>query len=187
MSAREPEPGSTARPVSPARPAQRPGYEPPVERLLRPTPYDPRMRRPGTTVAGAALVLLGALVGLWMIGDLLTHWREYAGTISLELDGVPLDPETINASLWVVVAAIGVSVVVQLVCSMLILRGHNVARVIVMTASAVSISAAFVSWWARDQEITLRTTLPSLAVDILVLLALSSRSAAAYARRNQKR
>ena len=45
---------------------------------------------------------------------------------------------------------------------------------------------AFVSWWVRDQEITLQTTLLSLAVDILVLLALSSRSTAAYARRREK-
>ncbi|GAA3026105.1 hypothetical protein [Microbacterium dextranolyticum] len=186
MTFHDDEPEPTARPARPEHPAQRPGYEP-VERLLRPTPYDPGMRRPATTVAGAALVLLGALVGLATIVDLLVHWREYAGTIEIELDGVTLDPEMIDASLWIVVAGVALSAAVQLVCSLLILRGHNIARVLVMTVSAISISAAFASWWARDQEITLRTTLPSLAVDILVLLALSSRSAAAYARRNQKR
>ena len=169
-----------------ARPPQRPAYEP-VERLLRPTPYDPGMQRPASTVAGAALVLLGALVGLATIADLLVNWRHYTGTIDVELDAVALDPELVDASLWVVVGAVGLSVLVQLVCSVLILRGRNIARVVVMTVSVISISTVFVSWWARDQEVTLHTTLPSLAVDILVLLALSSRSAAAYARRNQKR
>ena len=37
------------------------------------------------------------------------------------------------------------------------------------------------------EEITLEGTFVSLSLDILVLLALSSRSAAAYARRNERR
>lgn len=131
-------------------PAQRPAYEP-VDRLLRPTPYDPDMPRPATTVAGACLVLLGALVSVLSMIDLAAHWRSYAASIVLELDGVAPGPEVFDASL-----------------------------------AAISIVTAFVSWWVRDQEITLQTTLLSLAVDILVLLALSSRSAAAYARRREK-
>ena len=42
-------------------------------------------------------------------------------------------------------------------------------------------------WWAQGQEITINGALLSLSLDILVLLALSSRSAAAYARRNERR
>lgn len=91
-----------------------------------------------------------------------------------------------DASLWVVLVGLGVVTMIELACGILIFRGSNAARVLVMVVTAISISTAFVSWWARDQEITLQTTLLSLAVDILVLLALSSRSAAAYARRAEK-
>ena len=166
-------------------PAQRPAYEP-IDRLLRPTPYDPDMRRPATTVAGACLVLLGAVVSVLSMVDIATNWHTYLKSIVLEIGGAVPTPDVVNASLAVILGVIGVKAVVELVCGLLILRGSNAARVLVMIVSAISISAAFVSWWARDQEITLQTTLLSLAVDILVLLALSSRSAAAYARRREK-
>ena len=166
-------------------PAQRPAYEP-IDRLLRPTPYDPDMRRPATTVAGACLVLLGAVVSVLSMVDIATNWHTYLKSIVLEIGGAVPTPDVVNASLAVILGVIGVTAVVELVCGLLILRGSNAARVLVMIVSAISISAAFVSWWARDQEITLQTTLLSLAVDILVLLALSSRSAAAYARRAEK-
>ena len=166
-------------------PAQRPAYEP-IDRLLRPTPYDPDMRRPATTVAGACLVLLGAVVSVLSMVDVATNWHTYLKSIVLEIGGTVPTPDVVNASLAVILGVIGVTAVVELVCGLLILRGSNAARVLVMIVSAISISAAFVSWWARDQEITLQTTLLSLAVDILVLLALSSRSAAAYARRREK-
>ncbi|WP_448236133.1 hypothetical protein [Microbacterium paulum] len=166
-------------------PAQRPAYEP-IDRLLRPTPYDPDMRRPATTVAGACLVLLGAVVSVLSMVDIATNWHTYLKSIVLEIGGAVPTPDVVNAALAVILGVIGVTAVVELVCGLLILRGSNAARVLVMIVSAISISAAFVSWWARDQEITLQTTLLSLAVDILVLLALSSRSAAAYARRREK-
>ena len=166
-------------------PAQRPAYEP-IDRLLRPTPYDPDMRRPATTVAGACLVLLGAVVSVLSMVDIATNWHTYLKSIVLEIGGAVPTPDVVNASLAVILGVIGVTAVVELVCGLLILRGSNAARVLVMIVSAISISAAFVSWWARDQEITLQTTLLSLAVDVLVLLALSSRSAAAYARRREK-
>ena len=51
----------------------------------------------------------------------------------------------------------------------------------------ISISASFLQWWAGGHEITITTTLLSIGLDILILLALSSRSAAAYARRNEHR
>jgi len=171
--------------VSAPGPAQRPAYEP-IDRLLRPTPYDPDMRRPATTVAGACLVLLGAVVSVLSMVDIATNWHTYLKSIVLEIGGAVPTPDVVNASLAVILGVIGVTAVVELVCGLLILRGSNAARVLVMIVSAISISAAFVSWWARDQEITLQTTLLSLAVDILVLLALSSRSAAAYARRREK-
>ena len=56
-----------------------------------------------------------------------------------------------------------------------------------MFLSVISITSAFLQWWTSDLQITLRTSLLSTALDTLILLALSSRSAAAYARRNEQR
>lgn len=128
----------------------------------------------------------GALVSVLTLLDVALHWRTYLEGLSRDIDGLSPTADVYDASLWVVLVGLGVVTVIELACGILIFRGSNAARVLVMVVTAISISTAFVSWWARDQEITLQTTLRSLAVDILVLLALSSRSAAAYARRAEK-
>jgi len=56
-----------------------------------------------------------------------------------------------------------------------------------MVFAVVSISTAFTTWFLREQEITLRTSLLAVGLDVLILLALSSRSAAAYSRRRERR
>ena len=165
---------------------RRPAYEPPL-RLLRPTPYDPDMPRPAATVAGGVMVLLSAAVTVLMMVDLAAHWRGYAEEALRDLDGIVPSADVFDASLALILAVLGAIALVEAVCGVLILRGGNAARVLVMAVATVSIVTAFVSWWVQGQEITLQTTLLSLAVDILVLLALSSRSAAAYARRREKR
>jgi hypothetical protein len=55
------------------RPERRPSYEP-VTRLLQPIAHDPKMPRPSTTVTGAALVLLSALVGIASMVELAVNW-----------------------------------------------------------------------------------------------------------------
>jgi hypothetical protein len=52
-----------------------------------------------------------------------------------------------------------------------------------MVFATLSITLSAIDYFGADAEITLRTTLITLALDILVLLALSSRNARAYARR----
>jgi len=173
-------------PTVPESHEKRPAYEP-VTRLLQPLARDPQMRRPAATVAGAGLVLLSAIVGVASMADLATHWGSIADEVVLDLDGVELTPDVVGVALAVVLIAAGLTVVVDMICALLIFRGSNLARVAVMTVAVLSISTTFAGWWARDQEITLFTTFPVLALNILVLLALSSRNAAAYARRNEKR
>ncbi|WP_447348634.1 hypothetical protein, partial [Salmonella enterica] len=67
----------------------------------------------------------------------------------------------------------GFFVVVDLVLALFIYLGRNWARVLVLIVSTISIVSAFVSWWAQGQQLTLDGSLTTLALDILVLLALS--------------
>lgn len=166
-------------------PAKRPSYEP-ARRLLRPTGYDPEMKRPVTTVAGAVLVFLRAVVGLLFVAELALNWNLVATQSAIAIDGLD-DAEAIGVGLTVVLVLVAVVILVDVVFAVFILRGHNWARIIVMIVAVLSISAAFTSWWLEDLEITLKTSLLSTALDTLILLALSSRSAAAYARRNEQR
>lgn len=170
----------------PERPRKRAAFEP-AARLAQPVGFDPEMKRPVTTVVGGVLVLLRVLAGVLWLAAVAFNW----GDISAALDAALGEGTLIfSTSGWVpaaVLAVLGAPLAVTAVLAVLILRGQNLPRVLVMMFCTVSISAAFVAWWVQGQDIRLETTLLTLSFDILVLLALSSRSAAAYARRNERR
>lgn len=166
-------------------PPKRPSYEP-ARRLLRPPRYNPDMKRPVTTVTGSVLVFLRAAVGLLFLAELGLKWNTVATSSAIAIDGLTR-AEAAGVGLTIVLGFVLALIVVDVVFAVFILRGHNWARVVVMIVAVLSISTAFVSWWLEDLEITLKTSLLSTALDTLILLALSSRSAAAYARRNEQR
>jgi hypothetical protein len=167
-----------------SEPAKRPAYEP-AARLLQPTRYNPGMRRPISTMAGSALVALRVVAGvIWIVGIL--HGRH----IPLVDMFIPDGATAIEAAYAPVVSiVVGMSLALYTVLAVFIFLGRNWARVTVMFLSLFSITGAFVGWWADGQQITLTsgTSVVAVSLDILILLALSSRTAAAYARRNEKR
>ena len=169
-------------------PQKRPAFEAPGA-LSAPVPP---MRRPLSTTAGAALVLLRVVAGVvWMLSATL-GWEGWVSSFAADLStdaepDVELSDGTLGTSLVVFVTVVGIVLLVEAIFGLLILWGRNFPRLVVMIISVLSISTAFTGWWVQGQEIRLSTTLVTLALDILVLLALSSRSAAAYARRRDPR
>ena len=169
----------------PLVPDKRPAYEP-AARLLRPPAHDPNMRRPVTTVAGAVLVLLRAASGVLVLAGLAVGWDALLTQPGTVIEGFASTEEGRQAALLVVLAIGGALLLFDVVLAVFVLRGHNWARIVVMVVAVISISTSFFAWWAQGQEIRVDEAYVSLALDILVLLALSSRSAAAYARRNER-
>lgn len=163
-------------------PRKRPAFEP-AARLLTPTGYDPDMKRPASIVAGTALVLLSAIAGAVVLLGVVFSWNDLIANPDANFDGFDPTPEGRASGFAIVVGAAAAAVVADLVLAVFVYLGRNWARVIVMLFAVVEISGYFVTWWAQGQEITLGGTFLSVAIDILLLLALSSRSAAAYARR----
>jgi hypothetical protein len=166
-------------------PNKRAAYEP-AARLLRPAGHDPDMPRPISTVAGVVLVLLRVLAGVVVIIGIVAGWDDLVHSADVAIDGLDATPEATQAALWIIVVVGGLFLAVDAVLAFLIYRGRNWPRIVVMLISTISIISSFVAWWAADEEITLQGTFLSLSLDILVLLALSSRSASAYARRNER-
>ncbi|MBN9216040.1 MAG: hypothetical protein ABS62_10675 [Microbacterium sp. SCN 70-200] len=164
-------------------PDKRMSYEA-AGKLLEPTGYNPRMPRPAAIVAGAALVLaraiIGTLAGLGTFGAWDGTLRN-AGTVVDMLVAVLSD---LFGSVTVAVIAVGLT---GLAISVGLFLGWNAVRVLVMVAAVVDICVSFASWLAHGGAFELFGDKTAVAVDILVLLALSSRSAAAYARRNEHR
>ena len=166
-------------------PHKRPAFEPASE-LLKPVSHDPEMKRPPSTVAGVMLVFLRVLAGLIVLAMILLDWRSTVAELDVEIEGVPNTAGLAQGVLIGVVIFLGVVLIVDAALALFILTGHNWARVTVMAFSAISITGAFIQWWSEDQEITISGSLLTLGLDILILLALSSRSAAAYARRKER-
>lgn len=169
-----------------ANPDKRPAYEP-ASRLLQPTVYDPAMPRPAATIAGTVLVLLRVVAGAVVLAALAVGWDQFVDDTEFVLDGSDLSGQSSGLGLALVLGVGAAVLVVDLVLALFLFLGRNGARMWVMIIATFSISTSFVAWWAQGQEITLQGTFLSLAIDILILLALSSRSAAAYARRNERR
>lgn len=167
-------------------PHKRPAFEP-AARLLRPPGYNPDMPRPASTVAGVVLVLLRVAAGVFVIAGLGTAWEEALDSASVTLDAVEATAEVIQVGFWIAVGFGVIAIALDALFALLIYRGHNWPRVFVMAIATISIATSFFAWWTIGDEITIEGTFLSLSLDILILLALSSRSAAAYARRNQRR
>ena len=138
--------------------------------------------RPGPIIGGTVLVLLRAAAAvLWSIGFAVT-WPETVASLDL-----PPDVGDLRVVLWILLGFLGLWTLLLLGLARWLWRGSNRARLLVMIWTTLSISAAAVGYFSMGEEITVRTTLLTLALDILVLLALSSRDARAWARRARPR
>lgn len=165
---------------------KRPAFEPPAvlaERVVPPV----TMRRPPATTFGALLVLLRVIAGFVWLASLALQWdRVLRDDLHIEIEGAS-EAEAADILLIVVLALGGLILAIDLGLGVLVYFGNNAARVAVMILATLSITISAIDYFGGGEDITLRTTLITLALDILVLLALSSRAARAYARRPQPR
>ncbi|MCB0886873.1 MAG: hypothetical protein KDB41_08835 [Propionibacteriaceae bacterium] len=153
-------------------------------RLLQREETDPNMTRPAATVVGAVLVLVRAAIGAVVLAGVMRGWD---GLLSAVDSAVEVLGFASDGAPWLraVVFSLGAALLLfQAVLAVLILRGSNWARVLVMFVAVFDIYTTFIAWLTREQELTLSGSIYSLAIDILILLALSSQAAASYARRN---
>jgi hypothetical protein len=142
------------------------------------------VKRPQSTAFGAILMCARSVSGVVFIVVAASDLSTFARSLVLEGEGgAPLDDASTRAVMIVLLATYGVALLFYLSVAMFVFLGHNWARILAMAGATISILIAFADYWNNGVEITLRTTLTSLTLDILVLLALSSTSARQYARR----
>lgn len=148
-----------------------------VERLVAAEdPSRAPASRPGSIVGGVILLLLRALSVVPSALALVATWSSSRRELDLET-GAESD-----LVLALALAMLGVWAVVLLFLSWLVWRQNNAARLLVMLWVSISIIVAAVTHFTGGEHITIRTTLMTLSLDILVLLALSSRAARAWSR-----
>jgi hypothetical protein len=144
-------------------------------------PTDSRDRRPAPTVVGAVLVTVrGLFAGLVLLIAVLSR-DEVVAAISRAVPG--LSAEAAGAAHIAVVVVLGALTAFELLVAWRILLGGNGARVLAMSVSSVAIVVQALALVAGGADITVRTNLVGLSLDILLLLALSSHRARTYALR----
>lgn len=165
---------------------KRPAFESPAV-LATPVTPPVSMPRPAATAFGALVVWGRVAAGIAWLVALGLGWDDIVRTeLEIELEGLDIQAAS-DLVLTLVIVAGSVVLAVELMLALLIWRGSNWARITVMFFSTVSIVVAWIDSVTGSSEITLRTTFITLALDILVLLALSSRNARTYARRPRQR
>ena len=86
--------------------SKRPAYEPAARLFERPR-YDPDMRRPPSTVAGAAIVLLRVIAGVVWLAALALQWPELLKDSDVVIDGASVGPEGTSVGLVIVFVIFG--------------------------------------------------------------------------------
>lgn len=145
------------------------------------------MKKPQATIIGAVLMCGRAVSGFAVIAVEAVFIKEYARILIIDGQDAPLTDQEAIAVMAVLLGAYGFALLVYFVLAVFVFLGHNWARIMSMAYATISIIVAFLDWWDNGVEITLRTTLLTLALDILILLALSSTTAREYARRPRGR
>lgn len=132
-------------------------------------------KRPIATTLGALFVFARGFVGLFWLAGFYLVWPDFAAE-----EGLAEDLSTVT--LWVVLAFGAFASIVSMSIAALVYRGSNWARLVELFGVTFSIISSAVGYFANGEKITIETTLLTLALDILVLLALSSRDARSWAR-----
>ena len=141
---------------------------------------DSRDKRPAPIAVGALFVFGRGLSALYFAAVVALSPGLFADELSA------LTPAELTIGVGIIAAVPAVFAVAEIVLAWQIFVGRNWARLIAMTFSTVAILSQAVTVLAGGPGITLQTNLPGLALDILLLLALSSERALVYARRERK-
>lgn len=142
------------------------------------TPTDVGDRLPVATGFGSAIALVRALAYI-LIAVLAVASADGTGALA----DTWVDDEDLQVFVYSV-ATIGlVAAVLDAALAIAVLRGHNWARLSLMAVCTFTATSAFVATVGRDGRPVGLANLPTLSASILVLLALSSRSARQYATR----
>ncbi|NQX26087.1 LssY C-terminal domain-containing protein [Microbacteriaceae bacterium VKM Ac-2854] len=169
--------GVTASGGAPVIPAPATELAPPI------TPVDPRIRRPPTTVFGALVVLFGALASLGQAVQIGAGW--------VSLNDATVNDEPISAADLPLATGVAVSLLVAIALvnvlfAWLVFRGGNRSRILAMTSALITSASAFIAVTQGGAAISLQSNLVTVSLNVLTLLALSSRASRDYAQRPRK-
>lgn len=144
-------------------------------------------RRPVPTTLGVLLMTLRVLAGVGFIVLNLLDWNRFVRSELGTATVTPDEQASMSLALGLVMGLFAAGLVLYFLLALLIFFGSNWARIAAMTYSALIIVFSAIDFFNGGPQITLKNNLLGLALDILVVLALSSKRSRLWARRPRER
>jgi cytochrome c oxidase subunit IV len=143
---------------------------------------DSRDKRPVQTVFGAGVAFARGLLFLPIALLFLLIPAQYVQNLDIEGGNI----EGGRPALILAGSAIAIYCLIEIGLAIAVFTGRNWARLVLMLACVVTTIIAFVGNANGSEAVTLATSLPTVGLSIMVLLALTSHRARAYATRGRR-
>jgi hypothetical protein len=143
---------------------------------------DSRDKRPAQIAFGAGVAFFRGLVFLPIALLLLLLPAQYAAQ-GMNVDGMTVEGG--RPALIVVGSALALIGLIDIGLAIAVFVGRNWARVLLMLSCVLTTTVAFIGNANGSEAVTLATSLPTVGLNIMVLLALSSHRARVYATRGR--
>ena len=141
-------------------------------------------RRPVPTALGALLMTLRVVAGVGYIALNLIEWNRFvASQVTPAEQAAGVDYATVSLVLGIAMGAFGAGLVLYFLLALLVFFGSNWARIAAMSYSSLIIVFSVIDSLNGGPQVSLKNNLLGLALDILVVLALSSKRSRLWARR----
>ena len=148
-----------------------------------------RDRRPAPTTLGFLLMLLRVVAGTITVIVTIVAWPTFLDSQLAESGQSLTASERAGAdlALGIVIGLFAAGLVFYFTLALLLFAGSNWARIASMSYSSLLIVVAAIDFFNGGEQVTLRTNILGLPLDILVVLALSSQRSRSWARRPRAR
>jgi hypothetical protein len=147
---------------------------------------DSRNRRPAPTIVGAVLVGARAAAAALLALSMVLFREEHVSSLLQPGTGPDITAPQAEVAVTIATAVVLLFVVVEFLLAGFVFLGRNWARTVAMALSTAAIGMQAFDVARGGPDITLQSNLPGLALDILLLLALSSKKSRDYALRPRK-
>lgn len=149
-------------------------------------PGEGRARRPSTTIVGAIFVGARAAAAALLALSLVLFKDAHVGSLVQPVAGPAVTEAQAELAVSAATAVVLLFAVAEILLAWFVFLGRNWARTVAMALSTAAICFQAVDVFHGGPDITLKSNLPGLTLDILLLLALSSKRSRDYALRPRK-
>jgi hypothetical protein len=155
-------------------------------RASDPAPAGGRTRRPSTTIVGAVFVGARAAAAVLLALSLVLFKDAHVGSLMQPVAGPAVTEAQAELAVTAATVVVLLFALAEILLAWFVFLGRNWARTVAMALSTAAICIQAVDVFHGGPDITLKSNLPGLTLDILLLLALSSKRSRDYALRPRK-